>query len=153
MFQKNQGVTLVELLVGIAIGSLVTMAATTLILMGLRLNRQSMDVSSRQNTARVLLNSLEDLASEGSISAYVIDDANGNWWVYGEEGEPEAIYSYNKDANTIYNRGSVFMKDILASKLEYEKENGLLTIAVETEEGTFKSTTFCRMAISSSVGS
>ena len=47
MIKKNQGVTLVELLVGIAIGSLVTIAATTVILMGLRLNRQSMGPCSQ----------------------------------------------------------------------------------------------------------
>ena len=157
MFKNNQGVTLVELLIGIAIGSLVTLAATTVILMGLRLNRQSMDVSSRQNTARVLLNSLEDLAADGSISGFRMDYED--WEIYGDQAEElngetayNKIYYYVAKDNAIYTGDSqnrtAIMKNVLSSYVEYE--DGLLTISVETKEGIFNSTVYCRIAISPS---
>ena len=96
MRKNNQGVTLVELLVGIAIGSLVTLAATTVILMGLRLNRQSMDVTGRQNTARVLITAMEELAADGEISGI---EVNGDdWKVFGKHTDQDGQPIYN----TIY---------------------------------------------------
>ena len=153
MMRKNdQGVTLVELLVGIAIGSLVTLAATTVILMGLRLNRQSMDVTDRQNTARVLITAMEKLAADGEISGFDADE-NG-WTVFGktevtttEETESGArkqyntIYSYVSADKAIYTgAGELFMEDVISSELKHR--NGLLTISVETEEGVFDSSIY-----------
>lgn len=146
MSKKNQGFTLVELLVTITVGALVTLAATTVILMGLRLNRQSMGTATRQNTARVLLSSLEDLASDGSISGFRMDYED--WKIYGEAGETDIIYEYDAENHVISTNGTPIMKDVLSSYLEYEE--GLLTISVETEEGIFNSTVYCRMAIAPS---
>ena len=161
MMRKNdQGVTLVELLVGIAIGSLVTLAATTVILMGLRLNRQSMDVTDRQNTARVLITAMEKLAADGEISGFDADE-NG-WTVFGkteatptEETESGArkqyntIYSYVSADKAIYTgAGELFMEDVISSELKHR--NGLLTISVETEEGVFDSSIYCRIPIAPS---
>ena len=154
MRKNNQGVTLVELLIGIAIGSLVTLAATTVILMGLRLNRQSMDVSSRQNTARVLLNSLEDLAADGSISGFSM--AKEGWQVYGKKGTAAVLYSYDAEMKTIFTGGTILtdsdgivqnrtpiMKNVESSYLAFD--DGLLTISVEIEDGVFESKVYCRV--------
>ena len=150
---NNQGATLVELLVGIAIGSLVTLAATTVILMGLRLNRQSMDVSSRHNTARVLLNSLEDLATDGTISGFSME--KDRWQIYGKEGTAGVLYSYDKETKTIstggttltneelIQNGTPIMKNVESSYLAYD--DGLLTISGETEDGVVSSTVYCRI--------
>ena len=145
MRKNNQGVTLVELLVGIAIGSLVTIAATTVILLGLRLNRQSMDTAGKQNTARILLTAMEDLASDGSIKGIHLN--HEDWQVIGQN--ENVIYSYDAENRVIYTgEGAAFMKDVLSSYLEYE--DGLLTLSVETEKGIFNSTVYCRQAITPS---
>ena len=65
--KRNEGFTLVELIVGIAVASIVTAAATTLLLMGLRMNKASSDTATRQNTVRIVLTVLEDLAAEKDI--------------------------------------------------------------------------------------
>lgn len=152
MRKHNQGYTLVELLVGIAVGALVTLAATTVILMGLRLNRQSMNTVTRQNTARVLLTALEELAADGEISGVQADE--DGWRVFGkgrnEEGDPvyNTIYAYEAQEKTVYAgdpaTGTPIMKNVVSSQLE--NNNGLLTVSVETEEGVFTSSVYCRIA-------
>ena len=146
MRKNNQGYTLVELLVGITVGALVTLAATTVILMGLRLNRQSMDTTGKQNTARVLLTAMENLATDGSIKS--VEMNYEDWQIIGEDG---VIYSYDAEDKIIYTGetpGKPFMKNVLSSYLEYE--DGLLTLSVETEKGIFNSTVYCRQAITAS---
>lgn len=154
MRKNNQGVTLVELLVGIAIGSLVTIAATTVILLGLRLNRQSMDTAGKQNTARVLLSSLESLATDGTISGFSV--AQDGWQIYGKEGTAGVLYSYDAEKQTVFtggttltddqvidNNGTPVMENVIDSHLEFN--NGLLTISLETEDGEMVSSVYCRI--------
>jgi len=159
MHKKNQGYTLVELLVGITVGALVTLAATTVILMGLRLNRQSMDTTGKQNTARVLLTSLENLATDGSVSGFSMDI--DGWQIYGKDGSAGVIYSYDTETQTVYTGGTTItddqvistnetpiMQGVLSSYLSYD--DGLLTISLETEEDVFVSSVYCRVLNGSS---
>ena len=73
--KRNQGgFTLVEMMVTIVIGSLVTLAATTVLLLGLRINNRSTQTVTRQNTARVVITMLENLAAEGEITDIILEE-------------------------------------------------------------------------------
>ena len=55
MLKRNEGFTLVELLVTIVVGTLITAAATTLLLTGMRINNRSNELAVQQNTTRMLM--------------------------------------------------------------------------------------------------
>lgn len=160
----NRGYTLVELIVAIAVGSIVTLAATTILLFGLRANGQSIGTATRQNTARVILTALEDLATEGTITGVNADD--GSWEVMGTvDGQKVTFFSYNRDQKKIYTgnaeveiqtdngpenvEGTTIMEDVRASSVVLES-NGLLTIYIETEDDeSYTSSVYCRTSVSS----
>lgn len=62
--RDNQGFTLIELIVAIAIGTLVTAAATALLLMGLRIYTRTTQKGLRQNEVRLAITVMENLISE-----------------------------------------------------------------------------------------
>lgn len=146
-FQKNDGFTLVELMVTILTGSIVTMAAVTILLLGLRINKQSTDTASRQMTTRILLSSLEDLATQGTITEVV--SKPGVWEVHGDGGQ--VLYFFDSASHAIYSGGeaskTTIMESVIASDVMLEGQ--LLTVTVETEDGTYSSSVYCRMAVSS----
>lgn len=139
--RKNGGFTLVELMVTIVVGSLITLAATTVLLLGLRVNNQSTHTVIQQNTARVVLTMLENLAAEGEISK--IEAEPDFWNVYGAGEEP--ILSYSDDEDTIYARGTPILENVIASFVTVigEDEN-VLNFAIETDEGSYDSSVYCR---------
>lgn len=163
-FRKNDGLTLVELLVTIAIGSIVTLAATTVLLLGLRINRQSTETVQHQTTARILLSTLEDIASEGSIKK--LNTGPDSWQVCSESKEENGVtvdtvlVAYDSAEckiytggtaitsatdETVYNKnGTTIMEGIIASHASLDGQ--LLTFAIETEEGSYTSAAYCRMA-------
>jgi prepilin-type N-terminal cleavage/methylation domain-containing protein len=62
-FNRNDGFTLVELIVAMAMAVIVTAAAPSVLLLGLRVNRQTADTASQQITVRTLLTTVENSAS------------------------------------------------------------------------------------------
>ena len=145
-FIKDDGATLLELIISIAIGSIITLAVTTVLLLGLRIHATTTGTVSRQNTARVVLSMLENMATEGSISQIKSDpDA---WKILSKDGSVMA--SFDSKAGIIYSgefgsSGAVSMLEgVLASNVSLEGK--LLTFALETEEGAFSSSAYCRMA-------
>lgn len=141
--RRDSGFTLVELVVYIAVASVVTMAAITVLLLGLRINKQSTDTVKNQNTTRILLSALEDAATEGVIDEVIFDELD---WSIMCEGR--AIFSYSYENQTISTSGTVLMEGILSSTLELDEN--LLTVSVETEAGIYTSSVYCRMTVSSS---
>lgn len=145
MAKRGQnGFTLVELLVCIVVGSIVTLAATTVLLLGLRINNQSTGTVTRQNTTRVLLTALEDIATEGNIS---IEMKYNQWRIF--DGAT-TFFSYDATKKAIYTGDAADDKEplldgVLSSGLEWDDR--LLTISVTTEEGTYQSSVYCRAAV------
>lgn len=158
-FRKSGGFTLVELVVSIAVASLVTMAATTVLMLALRVNRQTSDTASQQNTVRALLSTMEKAATDGNITKVVseldswqllgVDISTGD---DGEEVETEkAMFSFDSRDRTISANGIVVLEGVYASNAILE-ENGLLSISIETKEGIFESTVYCRLGVESGAG-
>lgn len=139
--RKNGGFTLVEMVVCIAIASLVTMAATTVLLLALRVNRQTSDTATQQYTVRALLNTMERAATSGSIQK--VTSNLGSWEMWSGEGEEKRlIFSYDAFDQEILANEIVVMEGVYASNAILE--NGLLSISVETKEGIFETTVYCR---------
>lgn len=143
---RNGGFTLVELMVTIAVGSLITLAATTILLLGLRVNAQSTGTVTRQNTARILLSVLEDMATEGAIKEVEVDEESGAWKILGErDGVAAVLFSYDSVEKTVCTgENTTLMEEVLASSVEMS-ESSILTFSVETEDGRYSSSIYCRM--------
>lgn len=137
--RANEGFTLVELLVSILAASIVTLAACTVLLLGVRINAQSTGVITRQNTARVFMTALENMAAEGVI--FGTETYEGNWKVLDEEGN--AVLSYNKDEGEISAKSGVLLKNVDSSTVTME-DSGLLTCTLETKDGKYELSVYCR---------
>lgn len=138
--RANDGFTLVELLVSILAASIVTLAACTVLLLGVRINAQSTGVVTRQNTARVFMTALENMAAEGVI--YGAETAgNGDWKVLDDAGN--TVLSYNKEDGEISAKSGVLLKNVDSSAVTME-DSGLLTCTVETADGAYELSVYCR---------
>ena len=145
IFRKNDGFTLVELMVTILVSTLVAAAAATTILFGLRINKQSSQTQRQQSTTRILITALEDMVSEGSVSE-IYRDA-GLWEVCAkkeDDKEKGKVLCYFKDNAICAGDGTVLMDNVLASDVEMTGD--LLTVHVQTEADlTFSTSIRCRM--------
>lgn len=145
--KSNAGFTLMELVVTIAIASIVTAAATSVLMLALRVNRQASDTASQQKTVRALLSTMEDTAADGNIKGLVSNF--DSWQLVGEseseETPPPAIFEYDSDEQTIYAHGVSVLEGVYASHAVLDGD--LLTISVETAEGTYTSSIWCRLGM------
>ena len=144
-FKQTDGFTLVELLITIVIASIVTLAATTVLLLGIRLNASSSKTAESQNTARIFMNVMDKLASSGSID-YVKSDSTG-WEVLEvkKEGESETkktLLSYDPEKQIIYTGTTPMIEEVMFSSIYLD--GNVLTVGIETEEGAYTSSIYCR---------
>lgn len=143
MMKRNDGFTLVELMVVILIGSIVTLAASTVLLMCLRMNKNSTEIAERQNTANIVLSALGELAAEKCADVEITDSAN--WRVMGDndgDGINEALFSRSGKDILV---GSASMMTVSSADVTLHKQ--LLTLDIKTEDGTaYSVTVFCRLA-------
>ncbi|MBR2422102.1 MAG: CHAP domain-containing protein [Oscillospiraceae bacterium] len=146
--KRNAGFTLVELIVGIAVASIVTAAATTLLLMGLRMNKASSDTATRQNTARIVLTVLEDLAAEKNIQ--LIDEDGARKVKKIEGASTSTLFSYKENAIYLGDPSETpIMTDVKATITA--KSDKLLELKLEVIEETqvieeYTSSVYCRLA-------
>ena len=170
-FRKSGGFTLVELVVSIAVASLVTMATTTVLMLALRVNRQTSDTASQQNTVRALLTTMEKAATDGSIKGLVSD--LDSWQLIDQRIEPvgegqapfseaRVIFGFDSETQTIYTSGKIEADvDAETGKIVYvitegipvlygvyasnvDVEDNIISLSVETREGVFESRVFLR---------
>ena len=193
--RKNSGFTLMELIVAIAVGSMVTIAATSLLLLGLRLDSHSRHTITQQNTARIVTSMLEDIAAEGSVKK-VISGPDG-WYICSTDENPPSptdrfgdgiktsevnsvLAAYEAETGALYvggqvkitvtwqngvkdageigsdpvpkateytyeERGTPILQGVWASDAVLSEEN-LLTVSVRTKDGSYRTSTYCRLA-------
>ena len=155
-FAGNKGFTLVELMVTILVGSIVTLSATTILLLGVRIMHKSNDTAERQNTTRVLLTAIENLAAEGTITE-VRDtkgpDENGNevtltWQVMNGT---KAVFSFDRAEGTIYTGTGESKAPLLTEVRESSVlvDGHVLTFSVQTAEHDepYVTSINCRMLV------
>lgn len=133
MMKRNDGFTLVELLVVIVIGSLVTAAASTLLILGLRINAQSSRLAVQQNNVSMVLEVMGDIISEEAVSVpsqTQILDAEGN-----------DLVSF--DGTTVKVRGTELLKAEAFSVTS--QENNLLHLTVKIDGKEYTTSIYCRL--------
>lgn len=162
--QKNDGFTLIELLVTIVTGSIITMAASTVLILGLRIYHRSMDTAERQSVMRITTSLLEALSSDGKIS---VDDPE-EWEikevtrVSGGGTSERTLISYSKDFAAIYpgevpeyaeNKNPI-VEDVTESSVEKgatilrEEEAALLPLyrfKVKLQSEEYETSVYCRI--------
>lgn len=159
-FKQNAGFTLIELVVAMAMAVIVTAAATSVLLMGLRVNRQTGDTATQQMTVRSLLNVLEKAAVDGNIKDIVTNhaswelvnveienggDANNYRAIFGFDAEKNRIYTgreYDENRDVL-NEGTTILEGVYASNVTIEGD--LLSVSIETKEGIFSTSIYCRI--------
>lgn len=147
MKRNDKGFTLVELVVTIAVASIVTAAALSVLLMGMRINKQSNETADRQNTTRVLLSALESMATEGQLKT--VENIAAGWTVLGENDQVLFFYVYDYDDGygTVYTSNGVEILTGLQDSTVELSDNNLVTFSVTTESGTYTSSAYCRQAV------
>ena len=92
---RNGGFTLVELLVTITVGVIVTFAATTVLLLCLRVHNQSSATATRQNEIRIGLTVMENLLAENTITNVAPNQIKNG------DGENDVLLIYSEETGTI----------------------------------------------------
>ena len=143
-WKKNDGLTLVELIVSMAIGTMIFAAATTVLLLGIRIHRHTTDSIMQQYTARTTITVMEKIASEGDLGK-IVNAEDGSWWTYGKDGEQVLLF-YSAETKTIYSGDSnaPLLDGVMESGLTYDKQTGVLTITLKDEKNSYSSSVFCR---------
>jgi len=153
MKKSTEGFTLIELVVGILCATLITGAAMSLMLMGLR-NAQSLtDANTNLQNSRIILTMVEKLASEGVIQKIDFEDVSAgspddryDWILLDESSEKILHYSHNEQI--IYSSGNTaLMKNVTSSTIKISEaplSGSLLSCSITTEEGRFETTVYCR---------
>ncbi|MBQ8621455.1 MAG: CHAP domain-containing protein [Oscillospiraceae bacterium] len=137
---QNGGFTLMELLCAIAVASVITLAATSVLLLGMKINRQSADTVKTQTNTRILLSAFEDMSASGAVKEIHVEP--DSWVIRNEEGRPMMTYL---DGVIATGGGVTVMEDVVDSNVELE--NNLLTYMVETADGVYKSSVYCRSVV------
>ena len=138
--QNNGGFTLVEFVISIAIASLITLAATTTLLLGLRIHHKSNITAAQQNTVSMLYSVVDTIASEESVT--VTPGENSNWEIH--YGASAIAYTHN--TKSIELNGTVFLDNIQATKLE--TSNNLIELTITTDQNKdYSFSVYCRKGV------
>ena len=147
MKKRNHGFTLVELVVTMAVASIVMLAATTTLLSYIRINKQGTDVAIRQNTVQIVTSVITDLAAESTVKS---PEKSSNSWklpCITAGGAEETLFEYRNSA--IYVRGTELLTNVVYSDINL-RQNGLLEIDIKVKEGEkeipYKVAVYCRLA-------
>lgn len=141
MKQSNAGFTLVELLIAILCTSIVTVAAMSFLLMGMRMTGESNAAAGQQQTARILLTMLENMAGSGQIKEV---RSGGQGWAVLDGASDKPLLQYaNKTIKS--GSGTVLIDELESSTAKLE--GSLLTITVETAKGAYTTSVYCRTKV------
>lgn len=140
MNRSAPGFTLVELLVAILCSSIVTLAAMSFLLMGMRMTGESNDTAQRQQTARIILTMVENLG--GEIKCVSSDEDGDGWSIKGTDNSELLAYSDGKI--TAHNMTLI---DGLQDGTDAEMvDQRLLHLTLTTEKATYTTSVYCRTA-------
>lgn len=154
MKRNNSGFTMVELLVTVAVSSIVLAAAASLMLLGLRVHQTTQKEAGEQQTVRIVLSALEDLSASGKI--YRVEPLSDGWQLQGKtaDGTPGAVLlRYNSGTLTSGTSGDQVLLDNLRGA-RVDLDGSLVTFTFATAAHRYSTSVFCRTGIEGdSVGS
>lgn len=147
MKQNNSGFTMVELLVTVAVSSIVLAAAASLMLLGLRVHQTTQKEAGEQQTVRIVLSALEDLSASGKI--YRVEPLSDGWQLQGKtaDGTPGAVLlRYNSGKLTSGTSGDQVLLDNLRGA-RVDLDGSLVTFTFATAAHSYSTSVFCRTGI------
>ena len=147
MKRNNSGFTMVELLVTVAVSSIVLAAAASLMLLGLRVHQTTQKEAGEQQTVRIVLSALEDLSASGKI--YRVEPLSDGWQLQGKDsnGNPGAVLlRYNSGKLTSGTSGDQVLLDNLRGA-QVILDGSLVTFTFATAAHRYSTSVFCRTGI------
>lgn len=147
MKRNNSGFTMVELLVTVAVSSIVLAAAASLMLLGLRVHQTTQKEAGEQQTVRIVLSALEDLSASGKI--YRVEPLSDGWQLQGKtaDGTPGAVLlRYNSGTLTSGTSGDQVLLDNLRGA-RVDLDGSLVTFTFATASHSYSTSVFCRTGI------
>ena len=143
MFRKKDGFTLIELLIVILTGTIVTTAATTVLLLAMRINRKSLDTVERQSIMRIMQSVFENLGSDGNYE-FTTDAIK----VKGSETDYVLSYDAAND-QLVTGQGGILMEDVTSFHLTetttpFDYVRGLYTFSIESQGEQYLSSVYGR---------
>ena len=147
MKRNNSGFTMVELLVTVAVSSIVLAAAASLMLLGLRVHQTTQKEAGEQQTVRIVLSALEDLSASGKI--YRVEPLSDGWQLQGKtaDGNPGAVLlRYNSGTLTSGTSGDQVLLDNLRGA-RVDLDGSLVTFTFATAAHSYSTSVFCRTGI------
>jgi len=152
--KRNDGFTLVELLATLAAGALVTFAAISLILLGARIQYHTTQEAKEQQTIRVVMTLLEDMAGSGDFDR--IQTTYNGWQLLKDVNTTPAnleddsvIFEYVNTEQIIYRGEKTASEPILTglNNAGVVMEGNLLRLSFETNRGeNYVTRVYCRTA-------
>lgn len=130
-----------ELVVGLLCCSVVTLGAVTLTLAGLRVQAKAADNAGQQQTARIVLTLMENLAASGKVTS--VEQVGDSWTLWGGDSGNDALLQYRD--GTITTGGTALLDGLSGADIGLAGQ--LLTLTINTGEETWTTSTYCRMAI------
>ena len=147
MKRNNSGFTMVELLVTVAVSSIVLAAAASLMLLGLRVHQTTQKEAGEQQTVRIVLSALEDLSASGKI--YRVEPLSDGWQLQGKTAgdTPGAVLlRYNSGTLTSGTSGDQVLLDNLRGA-RVDLDGSLVTFTFATAAHSYSTSVFCRTGI------
>ena len=147
MRNDNKGFTLVELLVSISVAALVTLAAASLLLLGTRIQHISTKDAAEQNTVRVVMTLLEDMAGSGQI--HTIESTYGGWLLKDQDGQ--VLFEYVATEQAVYRGKNETAGVPLLTGLNNASvtmDGKMMKLSFETDRGdNYVTRIYCRQGI------
>lgn len=154
MKRNNSGFTMVELLVTVAVSSIVLAAAASLMLLGLRVHQTTQKEAGEQQTVRIVLSALEDLSASGKISR--VEPFSDGWRLLGKTADGKSgavLLRYNNGKLRSGGSGDQVLLDNLRGA-QVILDGSLVTFTFATAAHSYSTSVFCRTGIEGdSVGS
>lgn len=160
--RRNDGFTLIELLVTISTGALVTFAAMSLLLLGARVQYNSTQEAEEQQTIRIVMSLLEEMAGKGSFNYKEETDDIGSWRLLNcadpDKHEDDdhnltndtVVFEYVKTKQSIY-RGKAaddnapLLDGLNNATVLLNAETNLVSLGFETDwGGNYATNVYCR---------
>ena len=147
MKRNNSGFTMVELLVTVAVSSIVLAAAASLMLLGLRVHQTTQKEAGEQQTVRIVLSALEDLSASGKI--YRVEPFSDGWRLLGKTADGKSgavLLRYNNGKLRSGGSGDQVLLDNLRGA-QVILDDSLVTFTFATAAHSYSTSVFCRTGI------
>lgn len=147
MKRNNSGFTMVELLVTVAVSSIVLAAAASLMLLGLRVHQTTQKEAGEQQTVRIVLSALEDLSASGKI--YRVEQLSDGWQLQGKTADGKSgavLLRYKSGKLTSGTSGDQVLLDNLRGA-RVDLNGSLVTFSFSTAAHSYSTSVFCRTGI------